>query len=275
MSGSLSFTLVETFPTYKTSEPIFPSYTAYNPLNKITPTSNTWYYYLFNNSSIPSSSETIYETISMIVNNTSSTNIALNLVVMGPGGSAGASPAQGSSEYGSAYGGGGGGAGVSLSTLTLETGTSLYITFGAMAPSNEPSDYLDSSFSYNNNTVSAGVGSYGYSCTTYSSSIPNSNNIGGNGGNGSNTTTLSNPYGSFAGGAGGNGGTGTYKNGTKGQSYNGATTGSVGAASPGYTTITMADGTTTNVATAGSEGESGNQPLVLIYFQYADSETTL
>ena len=274
MSGILSFTQVVSLPTYSTSFNIYPSYTSYNPLSNSSPTTSNWYYYLFNLSSMPSSSETSYETISMIVNTI--TTIDLNRVVMGPGGSAGASPAQGSSEYGSAYGGGGGGAGVSLSKLSLETGTSLYITFGAMAPSNEPSDYLDSSFSYNNNTVSAGVGSYGYSCTTYSSSIPNSNNIGGNGGNGSNTTTLStNPYGSFAGGAGGNGGTGTYKNGTKGQSYNGATSGSVGATSPGYTTITMADGTTANVATAGSEGESGNQPLVLIYFQYTDSETTL
>ena len=266
MSDNLSFTLVEENPTSTIYFPILLSYTVYNPLSNSSPTTSNWYYYLFNLSSIPSSSETIYETISMIVN--TSINIKLNIVVMGPGGSAGASSPNG----GAAYGGGGGGAGVSLSTLTLYTGTSLYITFGAMAPSNEPSDYLDSSFSYNNNTVLAGVGSHGYSCTTYSPKIPDSNNNGGNGGNGSDTTSLTtNPYGSFAGGAGGNGGTGTYKNGTKGNSYNGATPGSVGAASPGYTTITMADGTTANVATAGSEGESGNQPLVLIYFQYADS----
>jgi hypothetical protein len=198
-------------------------------------------------------------------------NISLNLVVMGPGGSGGAN-----SSNNSAYGGGGGGAGVSLSTLTLVAGTSLTITFGAMAPSNEPSDYLDSSFSYNGNIVSAGVGSYGYSCTTYSSEIPNSSNNGGDGGNGSNTPNLStNPYGSFAGGAGGNAGTGTNQNGTIGQSYNGATPGSKSTNPPGYTPITMADGTTANVATAGIQGESGNQPQVLIYFQYADSETTL
>ena len=266
MTSILTFELTVS-STSSVSVPMDYQYYPYNPISNTTATgSKLWYYYLFNYSSTPSSSETISDTVSMTINNISTTPITLYVVVISPGGSGGANPANTSTDYGDAYGGGGGAGGVSMSSFTFTPGTPLYITFGTIAPSNEPSDYLDTSFSYNNNIVSAGVGSYGNSCTTYSSTTPDSNNIGGKGGNGSNTTSLSNPYGSFSGGAGGNGGTGTYENGAKGLSYNGATTGSVGVKSPGYLSITMGDGTTAQVAYGGTEGCSGNMSQVLLYF---------
>jgi hypothetical protein len=274
-------------------------YTTVNPLSNLPPSSSgTWCYYLLQ---YPTNT-----TIQMSVTPGLITN--LYMVSISPGGCGGQSyqttitdpenPNNSTNPFPPVYtGGGGGGGGVSVSSFNVKKGANFTITFGGInslaTNSANPPDTTIQMNGGNYTKISPGVGYNGGNTSEYSTTTFVYK--GGNGGDGANnpTTTVTGAGGTATiyGGSGGNGGTGyvyTYNHrgplytlqdgttlyGIPGTNFNGATYANphtyqgIGTQPPAYTPITMADGTSANVATAGQQNQSGNMSQVLVYYSY-------
>ena len=246
MSGSLSFTLNE--------QPYSITPTIVNPLsNPTNPPSGNWYYYYYTQSGNPSDN--------LVINYLGTNNLSLNFCVFAQGGSGGmrggtSGTLPSNYQFDSSSGGGGGGGKVINTTLELSTiNTTININLYQIG-STSPCQLQGSNIAY------------GYSGTNGETIY--SNSTGGTGGNGG-----------TGGGAGGNYGVpGRIINNTAaaavvyqapagqpGIGYYPNNTGSKYGSTPVSTSVTFADGTSGNIASAGIQNNSGNLAGVLIYYQ--------
>jgi hypothetical protein len=246
MSGSLLFTL--------NGQPYNITPTTVNPLsNPTTPPSGNWNYYYYTQSGNPCDN--------LVINYIGANPLGFNLCVFAQGGNGGKNGSTSGTlpsyyTFSTASGGGGGGGKVTNTTLQLyPTNSTININLYPIG-STSPCQLQGSNIAYGHSGTNGE--------TIYS------NNTGGTGGNGG-----------TGGGAGGNyGGGGRITNtsghatiiyqapdGQPGIGYYPNNTGSEYGSAPKSTQVTFADGTSANIASAGTQKNSGQPAGFLIYYQ--------